>query len=235
MAGRKNRTTERTAVVAGASGLVGRELIVRLARAPAYGRVIALTRRALGLQVPKLIEAPARFDALDDILAPLLRPSTVDAYCCLGATIRAAGSQQAFRRVDQDLVLAFARWAARRTGLVAWSSSVRSEPTRIAASSTTVSRVKRRTICARLQVHRWCSCVPACWTVRAPNGAWGESLALTMTRPLRTWLPASLRPVAVEDVAQSMIDAALAESGPAVLESAALQGAARRAEQSAGS
>ncbi len=234
MAGRRNRTTERTAVVAGASGLVGRELIVRLGRAPAYGRVIALTRRALGLQVPKLIEAPARFDALDDILAPLLRPSTVDAYCCLGATIRAAGSQQAFRRVDQDLVLAFARWAA---GVPVSRLVVVSALGADANSRVFYNRVKGETE-DDLRAVAGSSLVllrPSLLDGPRTERRWGESLALTMTRPLRTWLPASLRPVAVEDVAQSMIDAALAESGPAVLESAALQGAARRAEQSAGS
>lgn len=234
MAGRQNRTTERTAVVAGASGLVGRELIVRLGRAPAYGRVIALTRRALGLQVPKLIEAPARFDALDDILAPLLRPSTVDAYCCLGATIRAAGSQQAFRRVDQDLVLAFARWAA---GVPVSRLVVVSALGADANSRVFYNRVKGETE-DDLRAVAGSSLVllrPSLLDGPRTERRWGESLALTMTRPLRTWLPASLRPVAVEDVAQSMIDAALAESGPAVLESAALQGAARRAEQSAGS
>jgi uncharacterized protein YbjT (DUF2867 family) len=234
VAGRRNRTTERTAVVAGASGLVGRELIVRLGRAPAYGRVIALTRRALGLQVPKLIEAPARFDALDDILAPLLRPSTVDAYCCLGATIRAAGSQQAFRRVDQDLVLAFARWAA---GVPVSRLVVVSALGADANSRVFYNRVKGETE-DDLRAVAGSSLVllrPSLLDGPRTERRWGESLALTMTRPLRTWLPASLRPVAVEDVAQSMIDAALAESGPAVLESAALQGAARRAEQSAGS
>jgi len=234
VAGRQNRTTERTAVVAGASGLVGRELIVRLGRAPAYGRVIALTRRALGLQVPKLIEAPARFDALDDILAPLLRPSTVDAYCCLGATIRAAGSQQAFRRVDQDLVLAFARWAA---GVPVSRLVVVSALGADANSRVFYNRVKGETE-DDLRAVAGSSLVllrPSLLDGPRTERRGGEALALTMTRPLRTWLPASLRPVAVEDVAQSMIDAALAESGPAVLESAALQGAARRAEQSAGS
>lgn len=234
MAGKQNRTTERTAVVAGASGLVGCELIGRLARTPAYGRVIALTRRALGLQVPKLLEAPARFDALDDLLAPLLRHPTVDAYCCLGTTIRAAGSQQAFRRVDHDLVLAFARWAA---GVPVSRLVVVSALGADAKSRVFYNRVKGETEDA-LRAVAGSSLVllrPSLLDGPRTERRWGESLALTMTRPLRTWLPASLRPVAVEDVAQSMIDAALAESVPAVLESAALQGAARRAEQRAGS
>jgi uncharacterized protein YbjT (DUF2867 family) len=234
VAERKHRTTERTAVVAGGSGLVGRELIGRLARSPAYGRVIALTRRALGLHVPKLLEAPARFDELDDVLAPLLPRSTVDAYCCLGTTIRTAGSKQEFRHVDHDLVLAFARWAV---GVPVSRLIVVSALGADAKSRVFYNRVKGETeddlraVAGSLLV----LLRPSLLDGPRTEQRWGESLALTMTRPVRTWLPASLRPVSVKDVAQSMIDAALAESAPAVLESAALQGAARRAERKSGS
>jgi uncharacterized protein YbjT (DUF2867 family) len=234
VAGKQNRTNERTAVVAGASGLVGRELAGRLGRTPAYGRVIALTRRALGLQIPGLVEAPARFDELDDVLAPLLPRATVDAFCCLGTTIRAAGSKQAFRRVDHDLVLAFARWAASvPVSRLVVVSALGADAT----SRVFYNRVKgeteddlRAVAGSRLVLLR-----PSLLDGPRTERRWGESLALTMTRPVRTWLPASVRPVSVEDVAQSMIDAALAESVPAVLESAGLQGAARRIEREASS
>lgn len=234
MAGRQNRTTERTAVVAGASGLVGRELVDRLARTPAYGRVIALTRRPLGLQDPRLVEAPARFDALDDVLAPLLPRSTVDAFCCLGTTIRSAGSQQAFRRVDHDLVLAFARWAASvPVSRLVVVSALGAD----AKSRAFYNRVKGETE-DDLRAVAGSSLVllrPSLLDGPRSERRWGESLALAMTRPVRTWLPASLRPVAVEDVAQSMIAAALADKPTAVLESAALQGAARHAQLEASS
>jgi uncharacterized protein YbjT (DUF2867 family) len=214
-------------VVAGASGLVGRELVARLTRTPAYGRVIALTRRALQLEHPRLVEAPARFDALADVLAPLLPRSTVDAYCCLGTTIRSAGSQQAFRYVDHDLVLAFARWAASvPVSRLVVISALGAD----AGSRVFYNRVKGQTE-NDLRAVAGPSLVllrPGLLDGPRTERRWGESLALAMTRPVRTWLPASLRPVAVEDVAESMIAAALAETVPAVLESAALQGAARR-------
>lgn len=230
----ENRTADRTAVVAGASGLVGRELLVRLTRTSAYGRVIALTRRPLELEHPRLVAAPARFDALDDVLAPLLARSTVDAYCCLGTTIRAAGSQQAFRRVDHDLVLAFARWAV---SVPASRLVVVSALGADAKSRAFYNRVKGETE-DDLRAVAGSSLVllrPSLLDGPRAERRWGESLALAMTRPVRSWLPASFRPVAVEDVAQSMIDAALADKPVAVLESSALQGAARRAELEAGS
>jgi uncharacterized protein YbjT (DUF2867 family) len=58
----------------------------------------------------------------------------------------------------------------------------------------------------------------------------GESVALALTRPVRALLPAAFRPVRVEDVAQSMIDVALMSEPAAVLESAAMHGAAERAD-----
>jgi uncharacterized protein YbjT (DUF2867 family) len=58
----------------------------------------------------------------------------------------------------------------------------------------------------------------------------GESVALAFTRPLRAILPAAFRPVRADDVAQTMIDAALMESAPGTIESAAMHGAAARAD-----
>jgi uncharacterized protein YbjT (DUF2867 family) len=108
------RSPKRTAVVAGASGLIGRELLTRLAREPVYEHVVALTRRPLNAG-DRIVEVPAHFDKLGRVLAPLVpADATVDAYCCLGTTIRAAGSEVAFRRVDFDYVVAFGRWAARQ-------------------------------------------------------------------------------------------------------------------------
>jgi uncharacterized protein YbjT (DUF2867 family) len=219
-------------VVAGASGLVGRELVTRLARTPAYARIIALTRRALQIKHPGLVEAPARFDALDDVLAPLLQHSSVNAYCCLGTTIRAAGSQQAFRRVDHDLVLAFARWAASvPVSRLVIVSALGAD----ARSRVFYNRVKGETE-DELRAIAGSSLVlirPSLLDGPRTERRWGEALALAMSRPVRTWLPASLRPVPVEDVAQSMITEALADSPAAVLEAAALHGAARRAQRDA--
>ena len=101
-----------TALIAGASGLVGSCLLQQLLAAPEYDRVIALGRRPLEVAHPKLVPVLADFAALEKVTADL---SCTDAYCCLGTTIRAAGSRENFRAVDHAAVLAFA-WAARRNG-----------------------------------------------------------------------------------------------------------------------
>lgn len=102
----------RTALIAGASGLVGRYLLDQLTGAPEYGRVVAVGRRPLDVEHAKLTEVVTRFDALEQLAEPLRGD---DAFCCLGTTIRQAGSREAFRAVDHGAVLAFA-WAARRGG-----------------------------------------------------------------------------------------------------------------------
>jgi uncharacterized protein YbjT (DUF2867 family) len=95
--------------VAGGSGLVGRALLPWLLAAPEYARVQAISRRPLPLEHARLANRVLRFDTpLDSQLKGL---SVQDAFCCLGTTLRAAGSQAAFRAVDHDLVLAFARAA----------------------------------------------------------------------------------------------------------------------------
>lgn len=101
-----------TALIAGASGLVGSFLLEQLLESSEYDRVIALVRRPLERTHPKLRQVTSDFAALEKTTADL---GCADAYCCLGTTIRRAGSRENFRAVDHAAVLAFA-WAARRNG-----------------------------------------------------------------------------------------------------------------------
>ena len=99
----------RTALVAGATGLVGGHLVRRLLDAEAWDRVVTVGRRPLNLTHPKLEQRTLDFDRLPDATD---FPAADDAFCCLGTTIKKAGSEDAFRRVDYDYVVAFARAAA---------------------------------------------------------------------------------------------------------------------------
>lgn len=101
----------RSALVAGASGLVGGFLLESLLEIPLYREVCSLGRRALPQQHPKLTQLTVDFSRLENEALP----SSDDAFCCLGTTIKKAGSQEAFRAVDHDAVLAFAK-AARKAG-----------------------------------------------------------------------------------------------------------------------
>lgn len=109
MAPTGTRESGRTALIAGASGLVGSHLLQLLLRSKAYGKVISLGRRPLSLRHPKLEQHQADFAQLPDFRA--WQPD--DVYCCLGTTIRKAGSKAAFRQVDYDYLVALAAKTAR--------------------------------------------------------------------------------------------------------------------------
>lgn len=109
MLGAMGGATRRTALVAGGTGLVGSACLRHLLAPRAYGRVIAVGRRAPDIRDPRLEPRVVGLDELDGLDLP-----RVDAaFCALGTTIANAGSQAAFRRVDFDAVVAFARCAAR--------------------------------------------------------------------------------------------------------------------------
>src|SRR5229473_3297707 len=102
----------RNALVAGGTGLVGTELLTLLGEENRYGRITSLARRET-VAVGRIENRIVSFDHLDRSELPKVE----DAYCCLGTTRRVAGSDDAFRKVDFDYVLAYAR-AAHRAGAV---------------------------------------------------------------------------------------------------------------------
>jgi uncharacterized protein YbjT (DUF2867 family) len=95
-------------LLAGATGLVGGFALESLLDAPDIGRVYAVTRRPLGREHPRLANRIVQFDRIEAQLKGLTCHA---ALCCLGTTIRQAGSEEAFRQVDIESVLTFARVA----------------------------------------------------------------------------------------------------------------------------
>ena len=101
-----------TALLAGASGLVGGHLLDLLLDGTDPSHAVSLGRRALTRTHPKLTQLTVDFARLGD--SPL--PPADLAFCCLGTTIKRAGSQGAFRAVDHDAVVAFGT-AAKAAGV----------------------------------------------------------------------------------------------------------------------
>jgi|SRR5579863_533203 len=98
----------RIALLAGASGLTGGCTLDALLDAPDIARVVAVSRRPLGREHSRLANRIVQFERLE----AQLKGVTADvALCCLGTTLRRAGSRERFRAVDVDCVLAFARVA----------------------------------------------------------------------------------------------------------------------------
>jgi uncharacterized protein YbjT (DUF2867 family) len=102
----------RTAAIFGATGLVGRACLDLLLADERYVRIVAIGRREPAQSHPKLVVRRAALDIVEALDDPTLG-SVDDVFCCLGTTIRKAGSQEAFRRVDLDYVVNAASFAKR--------------------------------------------------------------------------------------------------------------------------
>ena len=99
----------RTALLLGATGLVGRHCLDLLLADDAYAAVTTLARRPLDRTHPKLTQHVVDFDRLS---ARREMFAVQDAFCCLGTTMKEAGSKAAFRKVDYTYPLEAAQAAA---------------------------------------------------------------------------------------------------------------------------
>jgi len=100
----------RTALLAGATGLVGSHVLDLLLADGEWTQVVTVGRRSVPVRHAKLEQRILDLGALEAV-ADL--PHADDVFCCLGTTMRQAGSEEAFRRVDHDFVLALARAGVR--------------------------------------------------------------------------------------------------------------------------
>ncbi|MUT67921.1 NAD(P)H-binding protein [Paenibacillus sp. NEAU-GSW1] len=100
-------------LLAGATGMVGGALLRQLLADPACSAVTVLARRPLELKDASLDRSKLRVIIADfDCLGDALDDVAVDVvFCALGTTIKTAGSQEAFRKVDYQYPLELARWA----------------------------------------------------------------------------------------------------------------------------
>lgn len=201
-------------VIAGATGLTGEHLLDRLLSEPTVARVLAPSRRPLASH-PHL-ENPV--GELDQLLPTLTGPVDT-AFCCLGSTIKQAGSQEAFRAVDHDLVLAFAH-RARELGArhLVVISALGANP----QSSVFYNRVKGETEEA-LKAMGWPQL-----TIARPSlllGARREfRLGERLAAPLLRWLPGKYRGIDACALARALWRLALEEQdGVRVIESADLR------------
>ncbi|MSP26296.1 MAG: NAD-dependent epimerase/dehydratase family protein [Myxococcales bacterium] len=102
------------ATVLGATGLVGSCLLERLLREPRYEEVHVLARRALPIASERLVSHIVDFErpAANEAACAALGAEQI--FCCLGTTMKQAGSRAAFRKVDYEYPLALARIALAR-------------------------------------------------------------------------------------------------------------------------
>src|SRR5215470_213895 len=199
----------RTALVVGGSGLVGRFCLQALLDDPAYGSVITLARREMpGAAHPRLTQKVLSFDAL----ASLDLPPLEDVFCALGTTIRTAGSQEVFRRVDYDLPLAVAdhalKFGARQFVLVSSIGADAKSKNFYLRTKGEVEDMLRRLPFKTLHVFR-----PSFLMGKREESRMGESIAIPLAKVLQFVLIGGLRryrPISAQTVGRGMVAAAKA-------------------------
>jgi uncharacterized protein YbjT (DUF2867 family) len=207
-----------TLVLVGATGLVGRSALEQALTDPRITRVVAPTRQPLEPHT-KLDNPLVSFDRLPDD-APWWKTDAV--VCTLGTTIRKAGSQEAFRRVDHDYVLAVAKLArARGARAFALNSAMGANPRSRIFYSRTKGEIE--------DALRRCG-FPSLTIVRPSliGGARGEFrlaeyLAIRIVRAAGPLVPRRYRVVPNAAVAKALLDGAVtAPPGEHIIESDAL-------------
>ncbi len=90
----------KTALIIGGTGLIGKQLTHLLVGDKRYHKIILLVREPMNLIHEKMEQVKFDFEKPDTTLV-----KADDIFCCLGTTIKAAGSKAAFRKVDYGYVL----------------------------------------------------------------------------------------------------------------------------------
>ena len=99
----------KSALIAGSTGLIGSELLQDLLDGKEYDKVVAIVRRSLEIQHPKLEEKIVDFDKLgeyNDIFA------VDDVFCCLGTTIKKVKTKEAMWKIDVEYPVEIANLAS---------------------------------------------------------------------------------------------------------------------------
>mgnify|MGYP003553950030 FL=1 len=192
----------RVVLVAGATGLVGREILADLLADKSVAAVHCVGRRALELKHPKLISHVVDFTAL-----PAL-PKVDECFIALGTTIKVAGSQEAFRALDLKAVEAVAL-AVKSSG--ATKLGVVSAMGADTGSRDFYNRVKgeMELSLARMGFKSLVIARPSLIdgdrAALGQPGRAGEGLGLKLARGLAPLLPANYRAIKASDIAHALL------------------------------
>lgn len=214
----------RVALVAGATGLVGRAVLAALLTDKRYAAVHCVGRRPLTLEHPKLFSHVVDFATLSALPGV---DHVDDVFVALGTTLKVAGSQAAFRALDFEAVVALARvgkaLGATKLGV---TSAMGASP----ASKVFYNRVKGEMEQALAQLDYPVLIIARPSLLAGDRKALAQAarpaeklglLAMTLFKPL---IPANYRPVAAAQVANALLGAVHGtERGTRVLLSGKMQ------------
>lgn len=210
----------RKALIVGTTGLIGGYCLQALCDDPYYTEVIAIVRKSILKTHRKLKVISSKFDNLQYDLS-YIEPH--DVYCCLGTTIKKAGSQEAFKKIDHTLVVTVAE-LMRKQG--AEQFLVISSMGADSSSKIFYNRTKGEMEEALKEIGYPCLRIfrPSLLLGKRDEFRFGEKVGGLLTPVLKLFLIGSLKkyaPVEAESVAQFMVKTAHEEpvSGVHVYES----------------
>ena len=196
----------RVALVAGATGLVGQEVLAVLLTAKRYSDVHMIGRRAIIEQHPRLVSHKVDFARLPPL------PALDDVYIALGTTIKVAGSREAFRAVDFDAVVAVAQ-AARKAGATRLGvvSAMGANPTSRAFYNRVKGEMEEAVAALGFQtlVVARPSMLDGNRAALAQPTRIGEKIGLALMQVLKPVIPANYRAIKASRVAQTLVAAVL--------------------------
>jgi uncharacterized protein YbjT (DUF2867 family) len=212
----------RVVLVAGATGLVGQEMLTALLANKTVAAVHCVGRRSSGVTHPKLTNHMVELNAL-----PAL-PKVDECFIALGTTIKVAGSQAAFRAIDLDAVVAVANAAlsagATKLGVVsAMGADARSRVFYNRIKGEMEQSLKEMGFNSLVIARP--SLIDGDRAALGQSERAGEGVGLLLARGLRPLLPANYRAIPARDIAHALLRAVHAgQPGVVTLLSGQMQG-----------
>jgi uncharacterized protein YbjT (DUF2867 family) len=214
----------RNALIAGATGLTGGELIRILIRSDYYNSIHLIGRRAFELEHPKVKSHIVDFAELKDF-----DPGSMihDVYICLGTTMKKAGSKENFQKVDLHYVLETARWAkAEGVEKLAVISSIGTNPK--TSNFYLKTKAEMEDALTQLQLPRLVIMRPSLLLGKREEFRFAEKLGAASAKAFSFLMFGSLRKykaVQAEVVARAMFKSLInAEDGVTIVENEAIPG-----------
>ena len=211
----------RIVIVAGATGMVGKEILEGLLADQTVAAVHSLGRRAPAIQHPKLTAHVVDLAALPSL------PRADEVYLAVGTTIKIAGSEAAFRAVDHDANLAVATAAlaagVRRAGLVSAMGANSSSRIFYSRVKGELEDALSRTPFEGVVIARPSMLVGNREVLGQPTRR-GEVLAEALGNVAGFLIPANYKPIKASAVAKALLSAVPSAKGKTVL----LSGSMRR-------
>ncbi len=195
---------EKTAVIAGSTGLIGQELIKILSEDNRYDKILALTRKPKASDLPKVEYVVVDFDYLSIYQKEI---NADDAFCALGTTRQKAGSKEAFYKVDYTYVWEFGRiMAQNKAQSFTLVSSMGADKDSFFYYNEVKGKIENAI--SQLDFEKITIVRPSLLLGDRQEERFGEGIAQTFSKIFNPIIPAKYEGIEASQVAKAMIKAA---------------------------